>query len=98
MAVVHLGQHALEDAVDQTDVAVEKAALQVCDGIGADDAGRTFDVHASQLGCAGEERVRGDAEPGSDDATDIFAARGDDVESSSGAEVDDDDGTAIARE
>ena len=98
LAALDFSEHSLEDAIDQTDVAVKKAALQMRDGVSADGASGTLDIDARKLGGAGEERVRGDAQTGSDDAADVFALRGDDVEGGGGAEVDDDDGSAVARE
>src|SRR4051794_40886728 len=67
-------------------------------GVGPDGARGPLDVDAGKLGGPREESVRGDAEAGSDDAADVFAARGDDVEGGGGAEVNDDDGSAVARE
>ena len=87
-----LGDHAFEDAVDQADVAVVEADLQVVDGVGADDLGGLADVDAGQARGAGEESVGGDAEAGGDGAAEVFAAGTDDVEGGGGAEVDDDDG------
>ena len=81
-----------EDAVDEADVAVVEADLEVVDGVGADDLGGLADVDAGEAGGAEEERVGGDAEAWSDGSADVFAARGDDVEGGGGAEVDDDDG------
>ena len=46
--------HAFEDAVDQTDVAVVKTKLNVIDGPGSDDFGRFFDIDARKPGSFGE--------------------------------------------
>ncbi len=93
-----LGHDALEDAVDQSDVAVIEAGLEVGDGVGADDFGGALDVHAAEAGGAGEQGVGADAEAGGDGAAEVFAACGDDVEGGRGAEVDHDARAAVALE
>ena len=72
--LAQLGEDALEDAVDEADVAVVEAALQMADGVGADDLGGALDVDAAEAGGAGEERVGAEAEAGSDGAAEVFAA------------------------
>jgi hypothetical protein len=52
------GDHAFEDAVDQADVAVVEADLEVVDGVGADDLGGLADVDAGQAGGAGRRGRR----------------------------------------
>src|SRR4051794_23140015 len=56
--------HALEDAVDQANVAVIQAALKVRDGVGADDLLRALDIDAAEPGGARKERIGADAEAG----------------------------------
>ena len=86
-----LGDHAFQDSIDEADVAVVEADLQVVDGVGADDLGGLADVNAGQAGGAVEEGVGGDAEAGGDGSAEVLAARGDAVEGGGGAEVDDQD-------
>jgi hypothetical protein len=64
---------ALEDAVDEADVAEVEAALQVADGVGADDLGGALDVDAAEARGAGEERIGADAEAGRDGAAEVLA-------------------------
>jgi len=92
-----LGDHAFEDAVDQADVAVVEADLEVVDGAGADDLGGLADVDAREAGRAGKQRFGGDPETGGDGSAEELAFGGDDVEGGGGAEVDDDDGRVRAR-
>jgi len=66
-----LGDDAVEDAVDQADVAVVEAALQVAHGVGADDLGGALDVDAAQPCGAGEERFRAEPEAGRNDAAQV---------------------------
>ncbi len=87
--------HALEDAVDQSDVAVEEADLEIVYGICADYFWRTFDFDTGQARSACEERLSGDVEAGSDGSADEFAFGGDDVEVGRRAEVDDDAGASV---
>src|ERR1700678_1711841 len=84
------GDDAIQDAVDQSDVAVVKAALQMADGVGADDLGGPFDVDAAQAGGAGKQRIGTQAEAGGDDAAEILPAGGNDLKFRRRAEVDDD--------
>ena len=73
LAIAKLGDDALEDAVDQADVAEVKAALQVADGVGADDLGGALDVDAAEPRGAVEERIGAEAEAGRDGAAQILA-------------------------
>ena len=47
--VPKLRHDALQNAVDEADVAVVKAALQMGDRVGADHLGGALDVHAAQV-------------------------------------------------
>src|SRR5579875_3556919 len=89
------GDHALEDAVDDADVGVVEAELEVIDRVAADDFCRTFDFDAGQAGGAGEEGVGGDVEAGGEGSADEHTFGGEDVEVGGGAEVDDDAGAAV---
>ena len=93
-----LGNDAFKDAVDEADVAVVKAALQVGDGIGADDLGGALDIHAAQAGGARKQRIGAEAEAGCDGAAQVLALGGDHVERGRGAEVHHDARAAIALE
>ena len=57
-----LGKNALEDAVDQADVAVVEAALQMPHGVGADHLGRALDVDAAQARGARKQRIGAESE------------------------------------
>ncbi len=93
-----LRKNALDDAVDEADVAEVNSALQVADGVGADDLCRALDVDAAQARGAREERVGAEAEAGRDGAAEIFAARGDHFKFCGRAEVDHDAWAAVALE
>ena len=97
-AGVEMLEHAVEDAVDEADVAVVEADLDVVDGACADDLGGAFDVDAGEAGGAAEEGFGGDAEAGRDGSAEELAAGGDDVEGGGGAHVDDDAGAFEAVE
>ena len=90
-----LGDDALDDAVDKADVAEVEAALQVADGVGADDFCGALDVDAAQAGGAIEKRVGAEAQAGRDGAAEILAAGGDDFKLGRGAEVDHDARAAV---
>ena len=72
-----LRDHALDDAVDEADVAEVKAALQVAHGVGADDLCGALDVDAAKARGAVKERIGAEAQAGRDGAAEIFAARRD---------------------
>jgi hypothetical protein len=86
-----LGDHAFENAVDEADVAVVEADLEVVDCAGADDLGGLTNVDAGQAGGAGEEGVGRDGEARGNGSAEELALGGDAIEGSSSAEVDDDD-------
>src|SRR6266404_3682140 len=92
------GNHAFEDAIHQSEIAVVQPALQVLDGVDADDTLGLAHFDALQARGAGEERVGGDADAGRDGAADVFALRRDDVEGGGGAEVHHDAWPAVLRE
>src|SRR5438874_5162977 len=75
-----LGDHAREDAVDQADVAVVEADLEVVHRASADDLGGLADIDAGQTGGPGEEGIGGDAEARRDGSAEELAAAGDTVE------------------
>jgi len=90
-----LGDHALENRVDQTDVAPKQANLEIVDGVGSDDLGGAADFHARQTRGAGEQRLCRDVEAGGDRSAEKFALAGDNVEVGGRAKVDDDGGSSI---
>ena len=53
-----LGEDALEDAVDEADVAEVEAALQMAHGVGADHLCRALDVDAAQAARRGRTARR----------------------------------------
>ncbi len=93
-----LGDHALQNAVHQPDVAVVKAALQVRNGVGADDLGGALDVHAAQPRGAREERIGADAQARRNGAAQVLALGRDHVEGGRRAEVHHDARAAVALE
>src|ERR1700736_27332 len=60
------GDHAFEDAVDQTNVAVVKTNLNVIDGPCSNNLRGLFDIDAGKTSRSGEQRIGGDAKTGSD--------------------------------
>ena len=90
-----LGNHTLEDSIDKANCAVVKADLQVVRGAGADNFGGLFDLYACKSRRASEECVRGDAQAGSNRATQKFALARDHIERCCGSHVDDDHRAAV---
>src|SRR5215831_9182126 len=58
-----LGEDALQYAIDQADISVVEAALQVADGVGSDDLCGPLDVYAAQPGSARKERFGAQPQP-----------------------------------
>src|SRR5947199_1278828 len=85
-----LGQQALEDAVDEADVAVVDAGLHGGGGVAADQLGGLADVHPVETRGVREEGFGRDADPGRDDPPHVLPRRVDHVEGGGGAEVDHD--------
>src|SRR3954469_2072034 len=77
----------LEDAIHQSRVAVVEAALDAVHRVGADHASSLADINARQTRSAREECFGRNSDAGSDDATEIFALGGDDVEGGCCSEV-----------
>ncbi len=67
------GDHAFEDAVDQTDVAVIQADLDVVDRSCSDDLRGLLDIDAGKTRRSGKQRIRGDAKAGSNCAAEKLA-------------------------
>ena len=65
------------------------------DGVLADGLRGTFELDAVEHGCAAEERLAGDANPGGDGAAEVVAGVVDRIEDGGRAEIDDDDGRAV---
>ena len=89
--VAELGEDALDQPVDQADVAVDDARLHRVDGVAPDDLRRLGDLDARELGRAREERVGADLQARREDAAEVLALGRHAVEVRRGAEVDDDD-------
>ena len=90
-----LGDHALEDRIDEADVAPEQTDLEIVDGVGPDDFCGTANLDTRQTRGAGKEGFGRDVEAGGDGSAEELTFAGDDVEIRGGAEVDDDGGASI---
>src|SRR5438445_248653 len=70
-----LGEHAVDDAVDEPDVAVDDPGLHALHGVLADHALRPRELDARELRRVLEERLARDPDPGGDRAAQVFALR-----------------------
>ena len=94
-AAAQLLDHAPEDAVDESRVAVVEAGLNRGHGRGPDDLVRALDADAREPRRARKERVGRDRDARRDDAAEVAPALIDDLEVRRRAEVHDDAGRAV---
>src|SRR5580700_11337810 len=90
------GDHALENAVDQANVAVKETNLQCLNGVGTNDLGRLADFDAWQTRGTGEERFGRDVKAGGDGAAEELSFAGDNIKIGCRAEIDDDAGATVS--
>lgn len=84
-----------EDLADEAAIAIDRPGKHGLAGGAADGGGGLGGADAGEQGGALEEVIGHDFEAGSDDAADVIAGCGEDIEGYGGAEIDDDGGGTV---
>src|SRR5262245_3097386 len=93
----HLRPHAIDQTVDETGVAVDRAGLQIRRGVAADCLLGPHQLDPGKPRGAVDEGVDRGSDTGGDGAADELAARAHAVERRGGPEVDDDERRSVLR-